>query len=391
MQQDPQNAADPALASASPGPGELVLLGAGLAHVQVLAQLARRALPGVRITLVAPHAQLLYAPQLSGFVAGRHALEDGAIALEPLVRQSGVRWLQRSVRALDAQAQEVLLDDGSSLRYDWLSVNTGPVHNRALLDIGIPGIRENGLFVRPLDSFAALWPKVAALGDQQALRLAVVGQGAAGVELAFAVRQRLPNAAITLIGPQPVGADLPAQAQAMLTRALRARRITVLTDRVVRVDRDELTLGSGARLASNVSLVALGPQAPLWLQGSGLALDAQGFIAVNACQQSTSHPKVLAAGDVSSRTDAPHAAPPRHAASALQVGPALAHNLTQLLSGLPLRERPPARRRLQLLPLSDGRALIVWGRLIELGRLAAWFKRWRDRRTVARLRAGKPL
>ena len=365
-------------------PRELVLLGAGLAHVQVLAHLARHPLTQARITLVAPLGRLLYAPMLSGFVAGHHGLDDCAIALEPLVRKSGVRWLQRSVRALDAQTQHVLLDDGSSLRYDWLSVNTGPVQNRALLDITIPGIREYGLFVRPLESFAALWPKVAAMGDERGLRIAVIGNGAAGVELALAVRQRLPQAALTLIGPQTPDAGLAKAAQAMLAPALRARRITSLVDQVVRVERDQLTLGSGARLACDISLVAVGAQAPLWLKDSGLDLDHQGFIAVNACQQSTSHAQVLAAGDVSSRVDVPHA---RNAAYALRSGAALAHNLVQLVQQQALRTHRVPSSLAQWLALGDGRAIVSRGRFAGLGRLWAWLKQRRDRRTVDRLRA----
>jgi selenide,water dikinase len=83
-----------------------------------------------------------------GFVADHYSLERTVpfIALEPLVRRAGVRWLQRSVRHLDAAHQAVLLDDGSRVQYDWLSINTGPVQNREQIERDIPGAREHGLF-----------------------------------------------------------------------------------------------------------------------------------------------------------------------------------------------------------------------------------------------------
>jgi hypothetical protein len=180
-------------------PRELVLLGAGHAHVNVLAALAAHPLIGVRIILVAPHPRQMYSGMVPGFVAGHYPLEDCVIPLEPLVRRSGVRWLQRSVKALDAKNNTVQLDDGSTLRYDWLSVNTGSVQNREHMDAAIPGARTHGLFVRPIEAFSALWPRVVEMGTERALRIAVIGAGAAGVELAMAIRHRFPQSAVTLV------------------------------------------------------------------------------------------------------------------------------------------------------------------------------------------------
>ena len=171
-------------------PRQLVLLGAGHGHVQVLTTLADHPLVGARITLVAPHPRQLYSGMVPGFVAGHYTLEDCVIPLEPLVRRAGIRWLHRSVKALDAESRNVLLDDGSTLQYDWLSVNTGPVQNRSLIERDLPGAREHGLFVRPIETFGALWPKVAEMGQQKALRIAVIGAGAAA-DLANVVNQPL--------------------------------------------------------------------------------------------------------------------------------------------------------------------------------------------------------
>jgi NADH dehydrogenase FAD-containing subunit len=166
-------------------PRQMVLLGAGHAHVHVLKALAANP-PGVRITLVTPHPLQMYSGMVPGYVAGHYGLDDCVIPLEPLVRRGGIRWLQRSVKALDTAAQTVTLDDGSTLHYDWLSINTGPVQSRAQLERSMPGAREHGLFARPMEAFAALWPKVVEMGATRALRVAVIGAGAGGIELAFA-------------------------------------------------------------------------------------------------------------------------------------------------------------------------------------------------------------
>ena len=160
-------------------PRQLVLLGAGLAHLHVLAHLADHPLIGVRIILVAPHARQILPAMVPGLVAGHYTLDDCAVPLEPLVRRSGVHWLQRNVKALNAQDQTVLLDDGSALHYDCLSVNTDAIQNREQIDRSVPGARTHGLFVRPLEAFTALWPRVRDMADARALRIAVIGGGAA--------------------------------------------------------------------------------------------------------------------------------------------------------------------------------------------------------------------
>ena len=363
---------------------QLVLLGAGHAHVQVLARMAQSPWAGAQITLVAPHGRQLYSGMVPGFVAGHYALDDCVIPLEPLVRRSGIRWLQHSVCGLDAQTQRVQLDDGGELAYDWLSINTGPVQSRAQLEQAMPGARAHGLFLRPIEAFATLWPQVVQMGQSRGLRIAVVGAGAAGMELAMAMRQRLPNAAITLLcGTMAVGAGYNPAVQSKLHAALLKRRITLLPDTAVGLRSGEVLLGSGATLACDVPLLATGAQAPQWLQHSGLALDAQGFVAVDGYQRSTSHPQVFAAGDVSSRTDRALA---RSGVYAVRAGPVLAHNLAASLNGTALRPHQPPAHTLNLISCGKGFAIASWGRRSAQGRWVWWLKDWIDRRFVSRLR-----
>lgn len=363
-------------------PRTLVLLGAESAHVHVLATLAQRPLIGVNVVLVAPHPRQIHAGMVAGFVAGHYPLDDCTLPLEPLVRQGGVRWLQRSVKALDAHAQTVLLDDGSTLHYDWLSVNTGPVQSRDHIDQALPGAREHGLFVRPLEAFGVLWPRVSELGATRPLRIAVIGAGTTGTTLALAIRQRLPAAAITLIGAEaPPGSHYPAKAQQRVLQTLRQRHITVLQDRAIGITADEVRLACGAGLACDVPVVAVGAQAPLWLSNSGLALNARGALAVDDRLRSTSHPQVFAAGSTTSHGDHPLQ---RHAVHAVRTGPALAHNLAAALAGSTLRQNPAHATPLNLLWCDMRCAMAVWGRFSTQGRWVWWLKDHLDRRYLAR-------
>ena len=362
----------------------LILLGVGHAHVHVLSTLAAQPLPGVQITLIAPHPRQLYSGMVPGFIAGHYTLEDCVIALAPLLKNTGVRWLARSVTALDADARMLALDDGSTLAYDWLSVNTGSVHDRQKIEAMMPGAREHGLFVRPLEPFAALWPRVTELAQQRALRVAVIGAGAAGIELAMAMAQRLPGSSLTLLsGNTPVAANYPAAVQQRVLKALKQRHITLLAEQVVGLQAGEVLLANGARLVCDVPVIALGGQAPAWLADSGLALDEHGFIAVDACQRATRHPEVFAVGDVSTRVDLALA---RSGVYAVRAGPALLKNLTAVLAGAEPSPHLPPAHTLNLLSCGDHHAIASWGRYSAQGRWVWWLKDWIDRRFMQRYR-----
>lgn len=360
----------------------LVMLGTGHAHVHLLSTLAAQPPAGVHITLVAPYPRQLYSGMLPGFVAGHYALDDCVIELAPLLANSGVKWLQHSVASLDAQARILTLDDGSTLSYDILSINSGPVQDRQKIEHTIPGAKEHALFVRPVEAFGALWPKVVELAQNQAQRVAVIGGGAAGIELACAAAHRLQGSSVTLLsGDAPPGANYPPAVQARIAKVLKERHITVIQERATGITAGEVCLGNGARLACDVPIVAVGAQAPAWLQGSGLALDEQGFVTVDEFLRSPSHPQVFAAGDVSTRLDR---VLPRSGVYAVRAGPPLARNLRAALAGIAPSTYTPQGKTLNLLACGERHAIASWGNYSAQGRWVWWLKDHIDRGFIAK-------
>ena len=358
-----------ALATPTQGPRHLLLLGAGKAHLEVLKELARSPVAGVQITLVAPNSQFWHAATLPDFIAGHYRPEDCTLPLEPLVQRSGVHWIRAKVVALQADARVVELDNGRTLHFDWLSIDTGPVQNRELIEQTLPGAREHALFLRPLDNFATLWPQVCAMAALRPLRVAVVGGGESGIEAAMAVQYRLPTAAVTLLsGALPPGSEFPQDVQMRLLQALKERRITVLQDRALSIHADCIALGCGATLACDITVLATGATGPRWVTNSGLALDAHGFPAVDAAQRSTSHAAVFAPGDISHRSGLP-----------------LARNLVQAVQGQEPQAAPLERVTMHIIGLGNRQAVLSWGNFQAQGRWVWWLKQWRDRRYLAEL------
>ena len=144
----------------------------------------------LNITVIAPYPRQLYSGMVPGFVAGHYTLDQCVIPLARPAGGCGARYIEGSGVALDAATKTVTLASGETVAWDWLSLNTGPVMDREKIEAQMPGAREHALFVRPIEAFGQLWPQVAALGRSRPIHLAVVGAGAAGLELAMAARMR---------------------------------------------------------------------------------------------------------------------------------------------------------------------------------------------------------
>lgn len=351
-----------------PNKANLILAGGGHAQLAVLQALAREPLPGFSIRLITPEPVQRYSGMLPGWIAGHYQSAQCCIDLRPLAKRAGVSLQLDSVTWLDADTRQLGLASGEVLSYQWLSLDIGSGCSLQ----GLESLGERLLPVRPLAGFFPAWQ--ALLAEQQAQsgeQIVVLGGGAAGVELAFGMRQALPEAELILIAP----ALLPGHASGVVrrvARALQARGIRWLPMRAS-AQGDQLLLEDGRLLNPCKVIAATGAQAPACLQGSGLRLDAQGFVAVNALHQSVSHPTVFAAGDVCSRSDVVMA---RSGVHAVHAGPVLAHNLLASLHGRPLRPYLPRRHSLYLLATGDARAIASWGALSAEG---AWVWRWKDR------------
>jgi pyridine nucleotide-disulfide oxidoreductase family protein len=368
----------------------LLLLGGGHAHVHVLQALAKQALPAAEVLLLSPYPRQLYSGMVPGMVAGHYTAAQCAINLPPLAQAAGVRWLEAAATRVDTAARQVHTADGQVLAYDALSLDTGAVMDR----MRIPGAQEHGLFVRPIEDFVVLLDRLLDLAARRVLDVVVVGAGAAGVELAMALAHRLGSRArvrggasderarVALVtgGAEPL-AGYSEAVKRLAVQALARQRVTVFRDSCARIEAKAVVLGSGARLACDAPVLAIGAQAPRWLLGSGLALDDHGFVQVSSTLQSRSHADVFAVGDVSARSDVSH---PRSGVYAVRAGPPLAANLRLFLAGGALLPHQPPARTLNLVSCGERRAIGSWGKFGAQGRWVWWWKDRIDRGFVAR-------
>ena len=172
----------------------LVLIGGGHAHVQVLRRLVMQPDPGVHLTLVTDSPRATYSGMVPGLVAGQYTASEVTIDLLPLARRAGAAVVLAPALRVDASSKQVWVDgERPPVRYDVCSIDIG---SRVAGD-ELPGVREFAVATRPIGLLEErLRAQLDTAGPGSSLCAVVVGAGAAGVELAFALRARLGSRAV---------------------------------------------------------------------------------------------------------------------------------------------------------------------------------------------------
>jgi pyridine nucleotide-disulfide oxidoreductase family protein len=365
----------------------LLLLGGGHAHLSLLQRLRREPPKGWRVTLVSPHARQIYSGMLPGWVAGHYALDDCVISLTGLCERARIAFAQTRATGLDLANNAVLCADGERRRFDLVSIDTGPEPALAKL----PGAAEHALPVRPIEGFIAGWPSLMRRWREpkEAFEVAIVGSGAAAVELACAIQFRAGREGVAGVRVHLVGRDTEPLAGAAgnvvhrVTRLLRERGIRWRGhSTAVQLLPGAIRFEQGANLPFDACLVATGAAPPHWPRAAGLSTDDAGFICVDRTLRSSSHPCVFAAGDVAAYADAR----PKSGVFAVRAGAALAHNILAACNGEALADWHPQPRALYLVSTGDRRAIASWGAWSASGRWVWAWKDWIDRRFVQRYR-----
>ncbi len=355
----------------------LLLIGGGHSHVEVIRRLGLAPETGVAVTLVSPDRHTAYSGMLPGHIAGHYRFEDCHIDLETLCRGAGVRRVAGVITSLDLQRHVARCADGAEHAFDVLAIDSGSTPVIA----GIPGAEQYGVPVKPVPAFLEYWTKLrtAARTASTDLRIAIVGTGAGGVELALAMHNRVRNdngrARFIVIGDGPtLLAAHAAGVQRRFSAVLRKRGITLRLNAPVQSATVEgLELGDGEPLHADHVIWVTGAAAPAWPRASGLQTNAAGFIAVNDHLQSPSHDCVFATGDIAAMLAAPR---PKSGVYAVRQGPPLTENLRRALRGEPLLDYHPQHRALALISTGDRYAVASYGSLAFGG---AWVWRWKDR------------
>ena len=349
---------------------DLVLLGAGHAHVEVLRRFAMRPEPGVRLTLIGREAETPYTGMLPGLIRGDYTFDEAHIDLAPLAAGARARLILAEATAIDLADRRVTVTGRPAVPFDLLSIDVG----------GAPAMPPGpGVPVKPIGQFLA---RLAALEAElrQGARIAVVGGGAGGTELALALARRYgTRARIVLVcdTPQPLG-TAPSYARSVARAALVNAGVELACGVTAGTWADgRLALSDGSFLEVATVLWATGVVGPAILGAAGLACDAAGCVRVDDSLCSVSHGFVFAAGDCAAIEGNPR---PKSGVWAVRAGPWLAGNLRRAARRRRLVRWRPQAQALAIVGLGDGRALAWRNGIAAAGRPVWRWKDWIDRR-----------
>lgn len=256
---------------------DVLVLGGGFAGfwAALAARATARALgnDALRVTLVSREPVLQLRPRL--YEARPETL---GVPLRPLLQRAGVDWLEGEGVGLDAAAGRIALADGRSLAGRGLVLSTGSRMRRP----GFAGV-EQAFSIDTQAEAVALDRRLAEVVRTLAVpRIAIVGAGFTGIELALEMRDRLAlhggpgpaeRAQIVLVdGAADPGERIGRAAWAVVLEALAQAHVQLrLGVRVQRLQGEALLLGDGTVHPAHVTVLATGLEAApaaRWVPGA---------------------------------------------------------------------------------------------------------------------------
>jgi selenide,water dikinase len=369
--------------AAGPVLRDIVLIGGGHSHVVVLRMFAMRPLPGVRLTLICTDTDTPYSGMLPGYIAGHYSFDEVHIDLRRLAEFAGARYYRDEVVGIDRAERQVLCRDHPPVSYDAVSINIGSTPQLGQ----VPGAAEHAVPVKPIRRFNERWLALFARVRAHAgtTTIAVVGAGAAGVELTLAMQHRL-RGELKALGRDPDELRFhlfSADAEILPTHNTSVRRAfeAVLAERgvsvrcnaeVIQVAAGRLQARDGTTLDADEIVWVTQAGGAAWLKDTGLALDDAGFIRVTETLQSETDPQIFAAGDCAAMTGHPLE---KAGVFAVRMGPPLAENLRCIITHEEPSHYRPQSRWLALISTGDQHAIASRGWFYARG---DWIWRWKD-------------
>ncbi len=364
----------------------IVLLGVGHTNAHIVRMWAMQPLPDTDLTCVSDRSVATYSGLLPAVLAGQLPPQAMEIDLVRLCAAAGARLITDRATGLDRGRQLLQMADHPPVRYDVLSIGIGSVPS----PIETTADHVPLIAIKPMATFLTrLTDAVRQISDRsRPLQIAVVGGGAAGVEIAACLPGRLNKLTnqpfeITVVTRSrtllPDG--LPSTA-ARVRRFLQSQNHRILTEtNVVRIDQRGICLDPDGHWPADLIIQATTAAAPPLLSKLSLPRDEQGFLLTDHTLRTTAGDPVFAVGDTGSIRGC---SVPKAGVYAVRQGPVLWNNLQRCLDGQPLQRYRPQPSFLRLLNLGDGTAVGQWKGFSFQGRQTMRLKQFIDRRFMER-------
>jgi demethylphylloquinone reductase len=284
-----------------------------------------------KIILVDKSDRFVFTPLLYELMTGEMTAWEVAPTFQDLLQGTDIEFRQGTVESINLGTQTVTVSGSANIIYDQLVLALGgetPIGNT-------PGVAEHTIPFRNLQDVTRLEGRLRHLetSDQEKIRVAVVGAGFSGVELACKLADRLKERGrIRLI--ELGDKILPAAVEFNRTAAeaaLNQRKVWIdLETSVTEVTADELAMDYRDqidRIPVDVVLWTVGNQVNPVVANLTFQRNLRGLIKTLPTLQTVDRPEVYALGDLAEIIDADGKKVPATAQSALQQADFAAWNI----------------------------------------------------------------
>jgi demethylphylloquinone reductase len=292
------------------------------------------------ITLIDKSDRFLFSPLLYELITEELQTWEIAPPFEEILANTGIVFRQGSVTNIDLEQKEVTIDNHLTLKSDRLILATG---GKTPLEL-VPGAKEFAIPFRNLDDAYRLKEKLRLLleSDKDKIRVAIVGGGYSGVELACKISDLLGNRGrIRIIdrGNQILDRSTEYNRQTAL-KTLEKQQIWLdLATETTEITSDNISLRYKGQIDTiPVDLVAwtTGNQVSSLTENFNVAKSPQGLLKIKPTLQLLERDDIYALGDIAECLDESGNLLPATAQVAFQQSDYCAWNLWADLNQKPL-------------------------------------------------------
>jgi nitrite reductase (NADH) large subunit len=281
------------------GSARQVIIGNSAAGLSA-ARAIRRTDQGCRVTMITRENSLPYAPVILPYLlSGRVGRDDITIADPGFYQDHRIELLPgREAVDIDAKAQSVRLDDGSSVAYDNLLIATGASARKLGCDTG--GVPKVMTLRTVVDAEGILEE------SHDAREIVAVGAGLVGLETANAFHKKGKKITVMAKSDQILSQNADTECARILQKELEKKGITFLFGRdvtaLVRVDdRVDVVTDRNEKMAADLVIVGKGADPNIQFARNAGVLVEVGILVNDRMETSISN--IYAAGDAAQAKD----------------------------------------------------------------------------------------
>jgi NADH dehydrogenase FAD-containing subunit len=318
----------------------VLILGGGFAGISCASSLSSR---HFNVCLVDQKSHFEFLPNIHEILSGVKRPRDVRLDLAQQMSALQHRFVKASVEAIAPEKKQVILNNGTTLNYDYLVVGLGAID----ASYGVEGIEPNAFSFKSAEQCAAIYHQLNELRvASKPSRVTIIGAGITGVEALGEIfrNEQFSHLKITILEAQ---SRLLPKNSPELDRYIRDLCKPYPVDfrcheAAQRIRKKSVLLRSGESLASDLTIWTGGPAPSPLLSAAGLAEPAA-WAPVDDYLCSTRVDDVFIAGD---SADVP-STPAKQAYHAIDMGEAVAQNMRALSSGQKMmRYRPSPKPQL---------------------------------------------